>query len=809
MNDRTMTAVEIALSRHNAIKLFWLISLWLIPSCVMAQQYEFSGLVTNLETGEAVPGANVIITGTSRGASTNHSGQFRLWLDSGSYKIKISCIGYFTDTVTANLNKSDVHARIQLRETPLEIEGLTVVAGVDNPALLVIKEAVQKKKEYLSRIQRYRFDAYTKTVLKIRSKKDIKDSITGKKETRIDTPIVGITETQTRGYWQAPNAYKEVITARKQTKNFAEAQNLFSVGDIVNLNDDVIHVDRYSIVGPTAPNSMNYYDYRLLTSTWLDTVRIYRIRITPKSKNVPLMDGIISIAEGSFAVVEVDVKINEAMDGTMQQVHCRQQFEIYEHEFWMPIRLDYRFILQIDLPLYPPIFVESSSILQNYEINTPIHEIVFDENRLTVDARADQITDWSKYQSFPLSNAEVRAYRKIDSVMSKPMTKIIAGAMQSPIWIQQVFDKSYLTEFSDLYRFNRVEGNFVGIGLSSKQEWPLTKIGVKFGYGFAERKWTYDISAKQLLWNKLFFLRGDIFNKVAFTEDPDIYSTNNITYGSLLYHTDYRDYYRTKGFAGVLGFNPAREWTLSAGYQDEHQRSLTNNSEFSIFARNKFFRFNHPIDEGTLRTVAASAEYDSRQFINAGWIKTQSISQNSWWVRIEAERSAPSFNGDFDFARYMITVQRHQLTVGSFYSDFYAKGGWATGKDIPVQKLFFLESSYNGQSEFGTLRTLSINERYGKRAVSVWVEHHFGNTLFKLLSIPYLKTSSLDLMALHGIGWTAGTDSSVSYSRTTEKKPLYEAGFGVGHMFFRLDMMWRITHRREHAFAIRWSSALF
>ncbi len=92
---------------------------------------KLTGRVTDGETGEALPGANVLIVGTSFGAAANIEGNyFILNLVPGSYEIRFNFIGYQSQIikdvrlvagVTKELNAA-------LKPSTLEIEEIVVVA---------------------------------------------------------------------------------------------------------------------------------------------------------------------------------------------------------------------------------------------------------------------------------------------------------------------------------------------------------------------------------------------------------------------------------------------------------------------------------------------------------------------------------------------------------------------------------------------------------------------------------------------------------------------------------------------------------
>ena len=73
-----------------------LFSLTGINSTVLAQDDgDISGVITDDESGETLPGVNVIIKGTSLGAATNIDGEYTIEnIRPGEYSIQVSYVGY-------------------------------------------------------------------------------------------------------------------------------------------------------------------------------------------------------------------------------------------------------------------------------------------------------------------------------------------------------------------------------------------------------------------------------------------------------------------------------------------------------------------------------------------------------------------------------------------------------------------------------------------------------------------------------------------------------------------------------------------
>jgi outer membrane receptor protein involved in Fe transport len=96
---------------------------------------KISGRVTDASTGEAIPGANVIIEGTSMGAATNLEGEyFILNVPPGEYSVKASIIGYqsvIKTEVSVSLNHT-TEVNFQIAEAVIELKESIVVLA-DRP----------------------------------------------------------------------------------------------------------------------------------------------------------------------------------------------------------------------------------------------------------------------------------------------------------------------------------------------------------------------------------------------------------------------------------------------------------------------------------------------------------------------------------------------------------------------------------------------------------------------------------------------------------------------------------------------------
>lgn len=103
----------------------------LLPTLLFAQAGKLRGVVTDKETGDPLPGANIILEGTQMGSAADLNGEFIvLGIPPGVYTIRADYIGYQSYTV-ANIRISSnltTTRDFTLASTALEMEAISITA---------------------------------------------------------------------------------------------------------------------------------------------------------------------------------------------------------------------------------------------------------------------------------------------------------------------------------------------------------------------------------------------------------------------------------------------------------------------------------------------------------------------------------------------------------------------------------------------------------------------------------------------------------------------------------------------------------
>ncbi|MGD8426270.1 MAG: SusC/RagA family TonB-linked outer membrane protein [Balneolaceae bacterium] len=101
----------------------------LLNAGVYAQTASLSGRVTDATSGEALPGANVVLKEILKGASTDADGRYTITnIPAGTYTLEVSFIGYKKKTETVDIGTSDVTLDIALESDLLGLQEIYVTA---------------------------------------------------------------------------------------------------------------------------------------------------------------------------------------------------------------------------------------------------------------------------------------------------------------------------------------------------------------------------------------------------------------------------------------------------------------------------------------------------------------------------------------------------------------------------------------------------------------------------------------------------------------------------------------------------------
>lgn len=733
------------------------------------------------ENDNPLTGVNIILLNTNIGTTTNSDGRFLIKLHSGINRIVFSYLGFMRDTLTLTLKAGDtVSENIKLKPSFILMPEITVNAAELSESEKLIKKVIDNKSSYLNKLKNYSYDAYTKTVLLV----TIRDSVR----------YGGITQILSRGYFEKPDKFQEVILSKIQTKNITEAHNIFSIGKIPNILEEYLTFDDEKIISPLSNNALRYYTFNIIDTVFLSGEPVYNIGFNPKNRSLPLFSGRLSILGNKLVPVRVELTGKEMIVSKVRKdIEVKQQFQEYENEFWLPVEVTYNSVVDLGAPGFPPITLNQLSLISDYKINDTTKPHLFDEYVLKQKrvSGAESESLWVVKQMQPLTAREQKEFARIDSLVENAGT-IIRLAINT-LRSLTTPGSSSITGINDFYRFNRVEGSYVGFGLIFRETLSPFVLTSSAGYGFGDRKLKYSLSLKYPQ-HPVITPFVKVFNRINHPDKFYDYNYLDVTAYSLIFKNDYADYYYSSGYEAGVENNISNNFNLSFYFSHEKQSQAFVNTNYSLFGKEKKFRDPYFINSGNVNSVNLFVSYNNRKYYDYGFISIADVSEDYTEVNYNLTASSEKLRSDFTFVQSYLYLRRYQKFAPALNLTFTLNYG-RLFKDKVEQYKLHLPGNYGLFGPSTVFRTIPQDEFTGTEYYAIFIQNNFKNIIFNFLRLPLLKNSRYDLIVYY--------NSGIIKDEFSSGKILYqEAGAGISNIvtFLRFDITVQITKLKTEKF---------
>ncbi|MBN1349904.1 BamA/TamA family outer membrane protein [candidate division KSB1 bacterium] len=323
-------------------------------------------------------------------------------------------------------------------------------------------------------------------------------------------------------------------------------------------------------------------------------------------------------------------------------------------------------------------------------------------------------------------------------------------------------------DFSDetfMFRYNRVEGLFLGIQLPRSYWWEKARHNLAIyghlGYGISNKDLRYEIGIERWFFDDLRFTVGAKAYDVTESQDEWIIPSLENSLSALLIKEDWQDFYRREGYSAYITQNLTPMLQIGGEYHVDNFYSMSRKTQWALFGGEKKFKENPLIDEfEELKTAVARVTLDTRnhkRHPDQGWyISFEGIFAGE---KLENDLFLPTPTGlqKLDFDRYILDIRRYQPLGFGENLDFRLRAGTARGV-LPVHYRF----------DMGGLSTLRGYDykffENGDRLVLGNIEYRIHGNRGYLSDIWWLDDFNIILFADAGLVWTAEDNSSYQKS---------------------------------------------
>lgn len=318
-------------------------------------------------------------------------------------------------------------------------------------------------------------------------------------------------------------------------------------------------------------------------------------------------------------------------------------------------------------------------------------------------------------------------------------------------------------------RYNRVEGLVLGLRrdpLSLRDPDDTARIYGQVGYAFAlkDLRYTIGVESKLIRDPEISLTVGGSYQKQTLTPDrwKTSYAENSL--GGIGFRYDFFDYYEAEGLSLYAVQALPHTLRLTAGFRTETHRTLTSNTDWSLFKATTF-RPNPMAQEGRLQAGFVSLE--------GGHIRDLDDLPKGAAFRAAATLGT-AFGGDLDVNRYEVDGRAFLPLSPNTRLGLRLRGGFATS-GAPLQTQFTIGG-------IGSVRSYDQNAGRGTRLLLGNLEYIVdGATLDDDVF------DDLFLIGLFDAGWVGSPGERF---RGTDVWPSAGVGVGLDERRIRLDVSW-------------------
>src|SRR5690554_6699051 len=479
-----------------------------------------SGKVTDAETGDPIPFANVLLLGTEVGAATDFEGYFYLATEHSPDSVRVSYVGY--EPMTRAIRQGETQSlNFQLLPTAYGLIEIVFQAG-ENPAYPIIRQVVANKHRHDKRsLKAYESDNYTKVEIDIDEISDkLKQKRVMSKVTSVLDSIkvltddegkrilpVFLSETVSKFYFrdQPKLSKEEILNTRVSgvgiTDGTTVSQLTGSVFQEYNFYKNWLTILEKDFVSPIADGWKGFYDYDLTDSVKVGDDSCYVLQVYPLRQQDLAFSGTIWVNMTDYSLKQVDLSIpKESNINFVDQIKIQQELTPTSAGPSLPNKS--RVLVKVGKlsPGTAGFFAKFYSSSKNIIVDQPRPTSFFNKAiDLKIDASQSE-SYWKENRHDPLSEQELVVFQMVDTLKNIPVIKFYAESLLFLASGYHPVGKFDLGPWTGLFNYNNVEG--VRLGIGARTNYKFSKKWVFEGYlayGFADEEIKYDASVTRIL----------------------------------------------------------------------------------------------------------------------------------------------------------------------------------------------------------------------------------------------------------------------------------------------------------------------
>ncbi len=803
------------------MKLYRCLSICLVMFLVTTQGHaqltKIYGTVTDKQSKEPVPFANLIFKGSHNGASTNESGTYLLQSTTPSDSIIVSAMGYKKQVFYIQRNTTQ-RLNISLERTNYNLKEVVVKKGKSSILKIMDSVIAHKDQNNNGLFKKYEWERYDKFQIyfgkyadKIKTLKPFKEydyvfKYTDTLNGQALLPVYMSESISKKFVDDSLSLNEELLIARKSTgENY---ENLTTVTDKllenINIYDDYFQLLDKSFVSPFINNNQLFYEYHLEGKIILDKQSFYKIRFEPKWKEDYTFSGTALIDPKTWAVKNINMHVAENINlNYVKRLTISQDYKRV-HNKWIVQKLETWVTMSAlkwqkgeDITVHR--YTSFKDILVNNTIAVKKDLDAVRENK----AYGQEIKSeafWKLSRHKPLGRHEKYNYAIADTINEVPFiqkakrvaTIIISGYMElGPVSLNQL---------NTFYSINPIEDHRFKFGLITNKYFSK-KIQLQgyVAYGIRDKEIKYKGGILYVL-NKS---EARLLMGATYKYDLEQLGTSpgHIAFDNVI--TTFSDINKKVKltFAREARIYLEKEWTKGI----VSKLTLLNKETRPLGA----IRFEKFVDENAATVEQLHDVTNSEIQINSRFSYKENYYINEF-KRISLGSRYPIFIVDLTFGAKNIlgsdyAYQKIKTNLqGKFHINpvgyiFYNLEAGRLFGTVPFPLTVLHPANQTLAYDIEGFNLMNYFEFASDRYVSLYLDHHFDG--FFLNKIPFVQKAKLrEVVSARGVVGDLSErnrqEMILPDGMSDVRKPYIEYSVGIENIFkiLRIDYIWRGTH---------------
>ncbi|MCU0434417.1 MAG: DUF5686 and carboxypeptidase regulatory-like domain-containing protein [Bacteroidia bacterium] len=798
-------------------RLLCAVMLVLCASSIWAQQqYRISGKIYDKATNEPMPFVSVYLLGTNIGAVSDVEGNYRITSSRLTDSIRATYIGYKNVTLPLKKNVAAQVVNIGMEINANSLAEVVIRPG-ENPAYRILRGVwANRDNNNEEKYDAYEYEVYNKMEFDLNNiteefkqrkvlqpVKFIFDNIDSTNPTEKPKLPLFFSESVSDFYYRTdPRLRKEVIKGSK-VSGVEDASISKLTGEMyqnANLYDNNILLFGKLFVSPISDNGIFYYKYYLNDSLMVGGHWCYHIQFKPRRKQELLFEGNMWIADTSFALKRIEMKITD--DANINYVNAFSIIQEFDNASgkWMLVKekMVADFALQ-DKKL--GMYGRKTSSYKNIVVGKPRDEEFYTRtDNLVVQEGAEKRDSafWISARHDSLNATERQIYAMVDSIQHLPVYKTWENVIITTYTGYKVMGPIELGPWYNTVSSNLIEGWRIRVGgrtSNSFSKW--VELSGYTAYGFRDDDFKYSFAFKSFITKKPRQLVGGNYKN-----DYEILGQSNNAFTA------------DNGLAALFRRTPLDNMLRVEQYSLWYERDWFPglNTKLNLLSRNLYplgsTVYLHPLDNGAHEfkpgITASEIQLTTRFAYQERYVESvfSRVSLGTIYPIVQVQYNVGLkgvFGSDYAYQRLSINVDDRIRINPIGYINYVLEAGkiWGT---VPFPLMVLHAGNETIIYDWAAFNTMNYFEFASDQYAQCILIHHFDG--FFLNKIPLMrKLKWREVVSFRGLVGSARADNRAeilfpSALYTLNRGPFMETGAGIENIFkfFRVDVFWRLRY---------------